>query len=54
MENGSMGSVYVRWGHDQCPLSAQLVYSGVVSGSEHLEQGGATDPHSILRILLNR
>ena len=22
------GAVYVRWGHDECPSTAQLVYSG--------------------------
>ncbi|XP_065903971.1 short-chain collagen C4-like [Dysidea avara] len=37
MTNGSVGSVYVRWGYDQCPSSAQLVYSGVAGGSEHGE-----------------
>jgi len=41
---GSVGSVYVRWGHDQCPSSSQLVYSGVAGGSEHLDQGGASNP----------
>ena len=44
MTKGSVGSVYVRWGHDQCPSSAQLVYSGVAGGSEHLDQGGASNP----------
>ena len=27
------GTVYVRWGHDECPPTAELVYSGRVAGS---------------------
>ena len=45
------GSVYVRWGHDQCPSTAQLMYSGRAGGSQYnqpavLSYGGqGSDPH---------
>ena len=45
MAEGSVGSVYVRWGHDQCPSSSHLVYSGVAGGS--VEQGDASDPQCL-------
>jgi len=32
--------VYVRWGHDQCPSTAQLVYSGRAGGSDRKHGGG--------------
>jgi len=32
MKGDNEGTVYVRWGHDQCPSTAQLVYSGRVGG----------------------
>ena len=31
--------VYVRWGHDQCPSTAQLVYSGRAGGSQYTHPG---------------
>ena len=34
-EERNEGTVYVRWGHDQCPSNAQLVYSGRVGRPEH-------------------
>ena len=41
------GTVYVRWGHDQCPsASTQLVYSGRVGGAEH-KDGGASSPQCL-------
>jgi len=33
-EEKSTGTVYARWGHDQCPSTAQLVYS-VRAGGPH-------------------
>jgi hypothetical protein len=36
-------STYVRWGNAHCLADAQLVYSGVVGGSEHLETGGGSN-----------
>jgi len=40
-EQRNGGTVYVRWGHDQCPSTAQLVYSGQAGGSWHGNGGGA-------------
>jgi len=42
-EERNGGTVYVRWGHDQCPSTAQLVYSGRAGGADRL-QGGGTGP----------
>jgi hypothetical protein len=36
-------STYVRWGNSQCPADAQLVYSGLVGGSEHTQSGGGSN-----------
>ena len=36
----------VRWGHDECPLTAQLVYSGRAGGS-HYQHGGASYPQCL-------
>ena len=42
----SGGAVYVRWGHDECPSTAQLVYSGRAGGS-HYQSGGASNPQCL-------
>jgi len=39
----STGTVYVRWGHDQCPSTAQLVYSGRAGGSHFTHRGGGSN-----------
>ena len=39
-EERNRGTVYVRWGHDQCPLTAQLVYNGRAGGADR-KHGGA-------------
>nr|KAG5711792.1 hypothetical protein BaRGS_023556 [Batillaria attramentaria] len=39
----SQSSLYVRWGRSSCPASSQLVYSGVIGGSNYGDSGGATD-----------
>jgi hypothetical protein len=36
-------STYTRWGSSHCPADAQLVYSGVVGGTNYAEQGGGTN-----------
>ena len=41
------GTVYVRWGHDKCPSTAQLVYSGRVGGSHYSHSGGGSNPQSL-------
>ena len=42
-EERNRGNVYVRWGHDQCPSTAQLVYSGRVGGSPYSHAGGGSN-----------
>jgi len=41
------GTVYVRWGHDQCPSTAQLVYSGRAGGSHFRQSGGGSNPQCL-------
>ena len=41
------GTVYVRWGHDQCPSTAQLVYSGRAGGSKYDHTGGGSNPQCL-------
>ena len=41
-----VGTVYVRWGHDQCPSTAQLVYSGRAGGAS-FDEGGASNPQCL-------
>ena len=41
------GTVYVRWGHDKCPSTAQLVYSGRAGGSKHSDSGGGSNPQCL-------
>ena len=43
-EERNGGTVYVRWGHDQCPSTAQLVYSGRAGGSYFSHTGGGSNP----------
>ena len=46
-EERSGGTVYVRWGHDQCPSTAQLVYSGRAGGPQHTHSGGGSNPQCL-------
>lgn len=41
------GTVYVRWGHDECPSSATLVYTGRAGGSRFNERGGGSNPQCL-------
>ena len=41
------GTVYVRWGHDQCPSTAQLVYSGRAGGSKWDHHGSGSNPQCL-------
>ena len=41
------GTVYVRWGHDQCPSTAQLVYSGRAGGSHYNHPGSGGNPQCL-------
>ena len=45
-EERNGGTVYVRWGHDQCPSTAQLVYSGRAGGS-WFDSGGGANPQCL-------
>ena len=38
------GTVYVRWGHDHCPLTVELVYNGRIGGVGHSQPGGGSNP----------
>jgi len=40
------GTVYVRWGHDECPSTAQLVYSGRTGGPNG-NRGGGSNPQCL-------
>ena len=42
-EERNGGTVYVRWGHDQCPSTAQLVYSGRAGGTYYSHAGGGSN-----------
>ena len=46
-EEGNGGTVYVRWGHDQCPLAAQQVYSGREGGPNWSHSGGGSNPQCL-------
>ena len=46
-EKTNSGTVYVRWGHDQCPSTAQLVYSGRAGGSYWNHTGGGSNPQCL-------
>ena len=46
-EERNGGTVYVRWGHDQCPSAAQLVYSGRAGGSYYSHSGGGSNPQCL-------
>ena len=41
------GTVYVRWGYDQCPSTAQLVYSGRAGGPYYSHSGGGSNPQCL-------
>ena len=43
-EERNGGTVYVRWGHDQCPSTARLVYSGRAGGPHYQNSGGGSNP----------
>ena len=46
-EERSGGTVYVRWGHDECPSTAQLVYSGRAGGPHYTHAGGGSNPQCL-------
>ena len=46
-EERNGGTVYVRWGHDECPLTAQLLYSGRAGGPHYGQPGGGSNPQCL-------
>ena len=46
-KGGNGGTVYVRWGHDQCPSTAQLVYAGRVGGPYYSQSGSGSNPQCL-------
>ena len=46
-EERNGGTVYVRWGHDECPSTAQLVYSGRAGGPFYNQQGSGSNPQCL-------
>ena len=46
-KNYNGGTVYVRWGHEQCPSTAQLVYSGRAGGPHYQNSGGGSNPQCL-------
>ena len=42
--SGGGGTAYVRWGHDHCPLIAELVYTGRMGGVGRSQPGGGSNP----------
>ena len=46
-EERNGGTVYVRWGNDECPSTAQLVYSGRAGGSPYTDSGGGSNPQCL-------
>ena len=46
-EERNGGTVYVRWGHDQCPSTAQLVYSGRAGEPWHAHSGSVSNPQCL-------
>ena len=37
----------MRWGHDQCPSTAELVYKGRTGGSHYTQKGGGSNPQCL-------
>ena len=35
------------WGHDECPSTAQLVYSGRAGGPHYTQSGGSSNPQCL-------
>ena len=46
-EERNGGTVYIRWGHDQCPSTAQLMYSGRAGGPHFDHTGGGSNPQCL-------
>ena len=46
-EKRNGGTVYVRWGYDKCPSTAQLVCSGRAGGSFYNQPCGGSNPQCL-------
>ena len=43
----NVGTTYIRWGHDDCPINADVIYSGRVAGANHTDKGGGSNPQCL-------
>ena len=39
----SSGATYTRWGASKCPITSDLVYSGITGGSHYYQRGGGSN-----------
>ena len=43
----SVGSVYIRWGNNECPDTASLVYDGIAGGARFKDKGSGVNPQCL-------
>lgn len=43
----SIGSVYIRWGNNECPDTATLVYGGIAGGALYKDKGTGVNPQCL-------
>ena len=41
--SGKTETLYIHWGHNGCPETAEVIYSGIVAGANHAEMGGGSN-----------
>ena len=41
--SGNTEALYIRWGHNNCPKTAEVIYSGKMAGSNHKGNGGGSN-----------
>ncbi|XP_071845737.1 uncharacterized protein [Apostichopus japonicus] len=41
--SNNTGVIYVRWGRSECPVTSELLYSGVAGGAHYSNKGGASN-----------
>ncbi|XP_054768766.2 short-chain collagen C4-like [Lytechinus pictus] len=37
------GAIYIRWGNDECPSGADLIYSGTIGGAHYTQSGSGSN-----------
>lgn len=40
---GKTEALYIRWGHSDCPETAEVIYSGKIAGASHADKGGGSN-----------